>query len=113
MIKGTANFHPFVFILVATLLEVSGDALIRSALYNHTGAVRIAYFLLATALLLGYGTSINLAPVEFGKVAGLYIATLFIVWQVINFIAFQSLPSTSVLIGGALIVGGGLIVTYF
>ena len=69
--------------------------------------------LVGTILLFGYGTSLNLALVEFKEVVGLYIATLFVVWQIINFIAFRSLPTFPILIGGALIVMGGLIVTFW
>jgi hypothetical protein len=58
-------------------------------------------FLAGAVLLFGYGLSLNLAPIEFGRVAGLYIATLFIVWQIVNFVAFRSVPSTPILLGGA------------
>ena len=51
--------------------------------------------------------------VEFNRVAGLYIATLFVVWQVVSFIAFRSIPGLPVLVGGALIVAGGLLVTFW
>ncbi len=40
-----------------------------------------------------YGSFLNLAPLEFGRVVGLYIATLFVVWQVINFVVFRSVPT--------------------
>jgi hypothetical protein len=40
---------------------------------------------------------LNLPPVEFGRVVGLYIATLFVVWQVVNFFVFGVLPVTPVL----------------
>ena len=50
---------------------------------------------------------------DFGRVVGLYIATLFVVWQVITFVAFQTLPSLPILAGGALIVTGGAIVTFW
>jgi drug/metabolite transporter (DMT)-like permease len=56
---------------------------------------------------------LNLAPVTFGSVVGLYIATLFIIWQVISYIFFQSAPNAPVLVGGALIIAGGLIVTFW
>jgi hypothetical protein len=56
---------------------------------------------------------LNLAPLEFGRVVGIYVATLFIVWQVINFIAFRSLPSLPVLVGGTLVVVGGAIVAFW
>jgi hypothetical protein len=55
---------------------------------------------------------LNLAPLEFGRVVGLYIATLFVVWQVVNFISFRATPDLPVIIGGALIVVGGAIVSF-
>ena len=103
----------FIFILIATILEVSGDALVRKCIYNYTGTMRVIYFVIGGLLLLGYGTFLNLAPIEFSKVVGLYIATLFVVWQVINFIAFKSLPTLPVIVGGVLIIRGGLIITYW
>ena len=44
---------------------------------------------------------------------GLYIATLFVVWQVITFFAFRTLPTVPVMLGGTLIVAGGLIVSFW
>jgi hypothetical protein len=64
-------------------------------------------------LLLGYGVSLNFAPVEFRQVVGLYIATLFVVWQIINFVFFRTLPNLPIIVGGALVVVGGLIVTFW
>lgn len=105
--------YPLFFLLIATTLEVSGDALVRAAIYNHAGFMRICMMVAGAGLLFGYGFTLNLAPLEFGQVVGLYIATLFVVWQAINFIAFKSLPSFPILIGGGLIVAGGLIVTFW
>ena len=113
MIKALQNIHPIVFLIVATTLEVSGDAIIRLCIYNHTGLVRIGFALLGAILLFGYGFFLNLAPVEFGQVVGLYIATLFVVWQVINYVAFKSLPSLPIIIGGVLVIAGGLIITFW
>jgi small multidrug resistance family-3 protein len=101
------------FLLVATTLEVSGDALVRKAIYDHGGMARLGLMLAGAALLFGYGFALNLAPVEFARVVGLYIATLFVVWQIITFIAFRTLPNAPILIGGALIVAGGLIITFW
>jgi small multidrug resistance family-3 protein len=81
MITVVQNIHPLVFLLIATTLEVTGDSLVRKAIYEHAGLARIALVLTGAALLLGYGVSLNLAPLEFRQVVGLYIATLFIVWQ--------------------------------
>ena len=107
------NVHPLVFLLIATTLEVSGDALVRKALYDHVGLARVGLLLLGAALLFGYGFSLNLAPLEFGQVVGLYIATLFVVWQVINAIAFRTFPTVPIAIGGTLIVAGGLVVSFW
>lgn len=65
------------------------------------------------AFLFGYGFSLNLAPVEFRQVVGLYIATLFVIWQMINFLVFRTTPTVPILFGGILIVLGGLIVTFW
>ena len=104
---------PFAFLLAATSLEATGDAVVRMGLGQQAWLARGALFGAGAALLFGYGLCLNLAPLEFGRVVGLYIATLFLVWQVVNFFAFRSLPSLPVLVGGALIVAGGLIVTFW
>ena len=102
-----------VLLLAATILEVSGDAVVRSAIYGHAGLVRAGLFFMGAALLLGYGTLLNLAPFEFGQVVGLYLATLFVVWQVVNFVAFRTLPTLPIVLGGALVIAGGAIITFW
>ena len=101
------------FLIAATVLEVSGDATVRIALHGFSAitAARVGLFLVGAVLLFGYGTFLNLAPLEFREVVGLYIATLFIVWQVINFAFFKSLPTLPILVGGTLIVIGGAVVS--
>jgi hypothetical protein len=102
-----------VLLLAATILEVSGDAVVRTAIYNHVGLVRLGLFVTGAALLFGYGTLLNLAPLEFGRVVGLYLASLFIVWQVINFVAFRALPTLPIVLGGSLVIAGGAIITFW
>lgn len=101
------------FLIAATTLEASGDALVRNGLFGRAGIARFGVLALGAALLFGYGVMLNLAPQPFERVVGLYIATLFVVWQVISFAAFGSTPSLPVLIGGALIVAGGLVVSFW
>ena len=102
-------------LVAATMLEVSGDAVIRIALHSYAGltGIRIALFLLGALLVFGYGTFLNLAPLEFRQLVGLYIAILFIVWQVINFAFFRTLPTIPILMGGVLIVTGGAMVSFW
>jgi small multidrug resistance family-3 protein len=104
---------PILLLLLATTLEVSGDAVVRMAIYKHVGLVRLLLFVAGAALLLGYGSLLNAAPVDFGRVVGLYIAILFVVWQVIAYLAFRSIPTLPILVGGALMIAGGAIVTFW
>jgi hypothetical protein len=99
------------FLIVATLLEAIGDAVVRMGIAQGSWLLRGLLFVIGAILLFGYGLSINLAPVEFGRVVGLYIAILFIMWQIVNFAVFQVTPVLPVIVGGALIVVGGVIVT--
>jgi len=112
-IKLLTGADPLVFLLIATVLEVGGDAVVRLGVYNHAGLLRIGLFVAGASLLFGYGCFLNLAPLEFGQVVGLYIAILFVIWQVINFLVFHTVPTPPVLIGGVLIIAGGCIVSFW
>lgn len=107
------KFTVLAFLVVATILESSGDAIVRMGLNQPSFAPRALLFLAGAALLFGYGVSLNLAPLEFRRVVGLYVAILFVVWQIINFVAFRSLPTLPILLGGALIIVGGSVVTFW
>lgn len=107
------NLIVLAFLIVATILEASGDAIIRLGLHSEALLPRVELFLLGTALLFGYGLALNLAPLEFGRAVGVYIATLFVVWQIVNFVAFQALPTVPILVGGALVIIGGSIVAFW
>lgn len=113
MLTYFQSFPPLLLLVIATVLEASGDAIIRTGIYQHGGLMRVGLLLAGGLLLLCYGTLLNLAPLDFGRVVGLYIATLFVVWQVINYIAFRSLPTLPILVGGVLIVVGGVISAYW
>jgi hypothetical protein len=105
--------NPLVLLLIATGLEVSGDAMIRVGIYKYAGSIRLGLFLAGAALLFGYGFFLNIAPIQFGRVVGLYIATLFVVWQVINAVVFRALPTIPIVVGGMLIIAGGAVVTFW
>ena len=111
--KLLADMPVLAFLIVATALEVAGDAIIRKSLFEHAGLARLGLFLLGGVLLAGYGTFLNLAPLEFGQVVGLYIATLFVMWQIITFLFFRTVPTLPILAGGVLIVAGGMIVSFW
>jgi hypothetical protein len=113
MLKALQSINPLILLLIATLLEVTGDAVIRVAIYKHAGSIRLGLFLAGAVLLFGYGSFLNVAPIQFGRIVGLYIATLFVVWQVINAIVFRALPTMPILIGGTFLIAGGAIITFW
>ena len=94
-------------------MEASGDAVVRIGLFEKSGATRVGVLAGGAALLFGYGIALNLTPLPFERVVGLYIATLFLIWQVVSFFTFRSVPSLSIVVGGTLIVIGGLLVTFW
>ncbi len=100
-------------VVAATALESSGDALVRLGLFERLGTARIATLAGGAVLLFGYGLLLNLAPMPFSRIVGLYIATLFVVWQAVSYFAFKTLPTPPILLGGALIIAGGLVVTFW
>src|SRR5579863_8940620 len=94
----------FLCLIAATALETFGDAIVRIGIGQAAWLPRSGLFLAGGLLLFGYGLSLNLAPIEFNRVVGFYIATLFVVWQLVNIIMFRTLPDMPILLGGALIV---------
>lgn len=113
MLKTLQSIPIPLLLLIATTLEVSGDAAVRLGIYNHAGLTRVGLFLAGAALLFGYGSFVNVPPVAFSRVVGLYIATLFVIWQAINWLVFRSLPGLPVWVGGALVIVGGGIITFW
>jgi hypothetical protein len=100
-----------VFVIVATIFEAVGDAVMRIALQSRYALPgRIALFALASVLLALYGLFLNLAPVEFATVTGIYLASLFIAFQIVNYLLFRHTPSSGVVLGGAFIVAGAAII---
>lgn len=113
MLKILQHIPVPLLLLLATTFEVSGDATVRLAIYQHEGLTRIVLLLSGAALLLAYGSFLNTAPVDFGRIVGLYVATLFVVWQVISFVVFRTPPGLPVLVGGVLVIAGGLVITFW
>jgi len=91
--------------VVASMLEVGGDALVRIGL---TGP---AYSMVAGGLtLFAYGLVVNKSGLDFNRLMGIYIAIFFVVSQIISFIFFRQIPDDRILLGGGFIVAGGLLI---
>jgi len=70
------------FVIVATIFESVGDAVMRIALQNrYAPPGRIALFGLASVLLTMYGLFLNLAPVEFATVTGRGLNPFDVTWE--------------------------------
>ena len=102
----------FLFVLAATMLEASGDAVIRLSIHSHVLSARIVLFLLGGLLLTLYGTSLNLAPIDFASVTGIYVAMLIVMFQIANFVFFHTAPTLPVVAGCGLVVAGGLVIFF-
>ena len=94
-----------VYLTLAAVLEVSGDYLMRVGLGGRR------WGLIAGALVLaGYGLLVNQPAWGFSRTLSLYIAIFFVVSQIIAFLAAGERPSSSLWLGGALVVAGGLVI---
>ena len=102
---------PFGLLVLATTFEVGGDAVIRLGLGRHALPARILLMLAGAVILYLYGLVLNLAPLDWGRLIGAYVATFFVVGQVINLIVFRTAPTLPILVGGLFIVAGGAIIT--
>jgi drug/metabolite transporter (DMT)-like permease len=100
----------FAFIIAATIFEAVGDAVMRVALHHRAMPSRIGLFVLASILLTMYGAFLNLAPVEFAEATGIYLASLFTAFQLVNYLFFRHTPTPAVMLGGTFIVVGAAII---
>jgi drug/metabolite transporter superfamily protein YnfA len=103
----------FVVLLVAASLEVFGDACFQSGLYHSSGSRRGLWFVSGAAVLVFYSLFLNASQVDFGKLLGVYVVLFFVVAQVVAKVQFHQTPTTPILAGGALIVLGGLVITFW
>ncbi len=102
---------PFALLVVATTLEAGGDAIIRVGLRSDAIPVRAMLMLTGAVVLYGYGLTLNLAPLDWGRLIGAYVATFFVVGQIINLVVFRTAPTLPIVVGGLFIGTGGAIIT--
>lgn len=102
---------PLALLVLATALEASGDAIIRLGLKPHPLPARVLLMLAGGVTLSLYGLSLNLAPLDWGRLIGAYVATFFVMAQLINLVVFRTAPTLPILVGGLFIVAGGAIIT--
>ena len=98
-----------VFLIIAALLEVGGDALVRWGLKGG----RILGFVLGAVVLFTYGVFVNTPKWDFGRLLGIYIAIFSVVSQFVSIFVFGETLRLPTLIAGVLIASGGVILTIF
>ena len=95
-------------LVLAALLEVGGDAVIRRGLQGRSALLLAC----GGALLFTYGVAVNAAPWTFGRLLGGYVAIFFVLAQILDVVVFGHRPSWSILAGGTLVVAGGAVVLF-
>jgi len=100
-----------VLLLCAACLESGGDALMRVGMHSPTLARTALFFVLGGLVLTLYGYTVNAPPWDFGRLLGVYVAFFFVVAQLISWLGFGQKPTPLLLLGGALIVAGGCVVS--
>lgn len=101
------------FLAVAAFLEAFGDSCFQAALYRSTGWASAAAAIAGAAVLIAYGAIVNLPSWDFGRLIGVYVAIFFVTAQMINRVRFGHAPTLPIYVGGALIVAGGLVMTFW
>jgi small multidrug resistance family-3 protein len=96
---------------LAALLEAGGDALVRQGLRTSATTPRLLFFLAGAVVLFLYGWTVNSPPWDFGRLLGLYVVFFFLFAQLISWVVFHQRPGAAVLVGGAFIAVGGLIIS--
>jgi drug/metabolite transporter superfamily protein YnfA len=103
----------FVVLALAAYLEVQGDACFQSGLYHANGSRRLGWFLAGTLVLVCYSLFLNSSKVDFGKLLGIYVVLFFLVAQIVAKVQFHQSPTKPIYLGGALIVLGGLVMSFW
>ncbi len=102
------NILSWLIFVVAALLEIGGDAVIRKGL-RSSGLLLIA----AGCVMLGfYGLIVNTVKWDFSRLLGVYVAFFATITLVISRLVLRENVSTSTWVGMAVIVCGGLIIQF-
>jgi drug/metabolite transporter superfamily protein YnfA len=103
-----------IFLLfAAAVLEAGGDALVRIGMRSAAPASRIVWMLAGALALFSYGYTVNKPDWDFGRLLGIYVVFFFVIAQFLSWIVFRHKPDPAMVIGGAFIVAGGVIISVF
>jgi len=108
-----SRISSLLILFVAALLEAGGDALVRTALHTSAIATRLAFFTLGAIVLFSYGYVVNKPAWDFGRLLGIYVVFFFVVAQALSWLVFDQRPTMPIVVGGAFIVTGGVVMSLF
>ena len=103
----------YLVLTIAAALEAGGDAIVRKGLHASGTPARVGIFAIGAAVLFAYGLTVNSPPWDFGKLLGIYVTLFFVIAQLVNLVFFGARPDLPIFLGGALIVAGGLVITFW
>ncbi len=98
----------FAVLLVAAILEVAGDAVIRKGL-RGSGAVLIA---VGFVVLGSYGVVVNLLNLDFSRLLGAYVGVFAVVSVAFGRLAFGDRVPPSTWLGLAIVLAGSLVIQF-
>jgi len=102
------NLFPWLIFVVAALLEISGDALIRKGL-RSSGLLFIAIGIITLGC---YGLIVNSVKWDFSKLMGVYISVFAVISILFGRFVFKESVQSSTWVGLIVIVLGGLIIQF-
>ena len=102
------NYLVWLVFILAALLEVGGDALIRNGLRGWgIGVIATGFIILGC-----YGLVVNMVKWDFSKLLGAYVACFALISVLFGQIVFKEAVSTSTWAGLVVIIIGGLIIQF-
>jgi small multidrug resistance family-3 protein len=96
-----------IFVLAA-ILEVGGDAVIRTGLRGE----RLTFIIIGGLMLGGYGVVVNLVKWDFSKLLGVYVAVFACVSVCWGRFVFKEEVPLSTWMGLVLIILGGFVIQF-
>ncbi len=99
----------WVIFVLAAVLEVGGDAVIRKGLMGRS----LGLIALGGLMLAAYGLAVNTLKWDFSRLLGVYVAVFALVSVLFGRFVFGEAVSPGTWIGVAVIVLGGGIVQFF
>ena len=102
------NLFPWLIFVVAAVLEISGDALIRKGL-RSSGLLFIAVGMVTLGC---YGLIVNSIKWDFSKLMGVYIGVFAVISILFGRFVFKESVQSSTWVGLIVIVLGGLIIQF-